>query len=160
MTVGQRVPFCGVFDLSHAAVGRQKPQRTLLFASFQEGRPEMVKLGSEARLCEFVNFAADDAFSRKPEQSARAATGITAIAMVVGDEDRLRRWINNCPKQQFKLFQAAVQMQLTDLTLGDQSFLLLNSRDTQLKYRSSDRIWSFSISTACLVPQKNWPCGW
>ena len=108
MTLRQGVSLRRVLNLSHGAVGTDQPERAPLFASLQEGPPELLNLRPEAGLCKVVKSAADEFVSWKPEQPARAATGVPISAVVVRDEDGFGRRVDNRPEQQFKLFQAAV----------------------------------------------------
>ena len=114
----------GVLNLSQAPVGAHQPQRAALFALLQEDPPQLLNLSPEARLCKLVKSTTNDSFSWQPEQPGRTTTGVSIIAVIIGDEDGFGWLVDNRTENQFKLFQAVVQQPLVVLWLGDAEFIL------------------------------------
>jgi hypothetical protein len=69
---------------------------------FQKDFPEVRDSRLKAGRYELIHPARDELISRQPQQLAGAEAGIQASAVVVGDENRLGRVVEDGPQQQLE----------------------------------------------------------
>jgi hypothetical protein len=77
----------------------------LLLTVLQKGTPKLRYLWLEARQGKVVDLASNDLFPGKSQQLTRARAGVSGIAVVVGDEERRGRVVDNRPEEEFQFFR-------------------------------------------------------
>ena len=73
-----------------------------------QGSPKLGDLGFESGLSEFADGPADDLFPRQTEKLARSDARVLRVAIVIGDQDRDGRMIDNRAEEEFQFFRTVL----------------------------------------------------
>lgn len=108
MPRGQHAAPSDVPNLLRVPIRQQQRHGAVLFSMFQYGFPKVRQSRPKAGRYDFIQTARDDLISRQLQQLAGAEARVQAMTIVVGNENRLGRVIQDRPQQQLEFARAVL----------------------------------------------------